>query len=106
MSKEPDWDSLGSMNFVVNRRMAEHLNAALAAISLIGTSEGDQPPEFWLDRAMSEVLRSLNLHIAWASLIRHKLGEHFLPQHMLQFRASELMRWLATELQLSHFDPL
>lgn len=106
MNREPDWESLNNVNFLIHRRMTEHLNAALAAISLIGAEEDDKPPEFWQERAMSEVLRSLNLHNAWASLIRHKLGEHFLPQHMLQFKASDLLRWLATELQLSHFENL
>jgi hypothetical protein len=107
MSTEPDWDSLSIINFLLNRRMSEHLNAALAAISLIGTEDADnQPPEMWQARALDAVLQSLNLHNAWASLIRYKQGETFLAQHMRQFSANEMLHWLASEMQLSHFDPL
>jgi hypothetical protein len=89
------------MNFLLNRRMAEHLNAALAAISLIGTESAEQD-KFWQERALVEALHALNMHMAWSSLVRHKTGETFLPQHMRQFTASEMLSWLANELRLPH----
>lgn len=100
MSHEPDWESLGSIQFLLYQRVAENLNAALAAISLVDAPEAaDAPPGFWRDRASDAVLRALQIENAWSSLIRNKLGEHFLPQHMLHFRAAELIRWLAVEIR-------
>jgi hypothetical protein len=100
MSHEPDWESLGSIQFLLYQRVAENLNAALAAINLLDAPEAaDAPPGFWRDRANDAVLRALQIENAWSSLIRNKLGEHFLPQHMLHFRAGELIRWLAVEIK-------
>lgn len=103
---EPDWDSLSEINFILYRRMSDHLNAALAAISLLGAPEAQEDPEFWRERALNEVMRSLGMHSAWASLVRYQLGEQFLPQHLLQFRASEMLQWLTAELQLINVPPL
>lgn len=104
MAHEPDWESLGSIQFLLHQRIAEQLNTALSAISLIDAPEaGDVPPGFWQNRAGDAVLRALNLENAWSSLIRHKLGEHFLPQHMGHFHASEIIRWLAVEIGCPHY---
>ena len=98
-SQEPDWESLGSIQFLLHQRIAERLNTALAAIQLFNTPEAaDTPPGFWQQRASDAALRALEIENAWSSLIRHKLGEHFLPQHMLHFHTSELIRWLALEI--------
>jgi hypothetical protein len=99
MSREPDWESLGSIQFLLHQRIAECLNTALAAIHLIDAPEADNaPPGFWQQRASDAALRALEIENAWSSLIRHRLGEHFLPQHLLHFHTSELIRWLATEI--------
>ncbi len=101
---EPDWDSLGSIQFLLHQRIAEQLNTALAAIDLINRPEAaDAPPGFWQQRASDAALRALHIENAWSSLIRHKLGEHFLPQHLLNFRTSELIRWLAVEIGCPQF---
>ncbi len=103
---EPDWESLSEINFILYRRMSEHLNAALAAISLLGAPEAPENPEFWRERALSEVMNSLGLHNAWASLVRFRLGEQFQAQNLMQFTASEMLDWLSAELQLSSVEPL
>jgi hypothetical protein len=104
MKRDPDWHSLDEINFLINRRMVEHLNAALAAISLINSSDAqDTPPEFWQKRALNEVLNAINTQNAWSSLVRHNLGESFLRQHIQQFPASELLVWVAAELRLPSF---
>lgn len=102
MVSEPDWESLGEINFLLYRRMSEHLNAALAAITLAQSEENNgKTPEFWQERALNEVLRSLDLHNAWATLVRHKLGESLVPQQLSEFSANELLTWLSVELQLN-----
>lgn len=102
MNREPDWETIAEINFLLHRRMSEHLNAALSAVSLIDTTESKtgQPPQFWQQRALNETLNVLDLHNAWASLVRYKMGETFMPQHKRQFQANDLLRWLARELQL------
>jgi hypothetical protein len=104
LNREPDWQALAEINFLLYRRMAEHLNAALAAISLTdpSNSKTGQPAQFWQQRALNETLNALNLHNAWSSLIRHKAGETMMPQHQRRFQANDLLRWLARELQLMY----
>lgn len=97
---EPDWQSLDEINFAIHRRMVEHLNAALAAISLVTAETEAKSPEFWQQRALNEVLTALNTYNAWASLIRYKQGEHFLTQHIRSFKASDMLNWIAAQLQL------
>lgn len=105
MNREPDWEALDEINFAIHRRMVEHLNAALAAISLINSADpAETTPEFWQKRALNEVLTALNTHNAWASLVRHKLGESFLTQHVRQFYAGELLTWVAVQLQIGNIS--
>ena len=82
--------------------MSEHLNAALAAISLLEPNEESKSEMegFWQARAVEQVLNALNLHNAWSSLIRYKMGESLMPQQTRQFQANDLLRWLSRELQL------
>lgn len=102
MNREPDWASLDEVNFIIHRRLSEHLNAALAAISLIDLDpNAAEDAAFWRERALNEVLKSLHTHTAWASLVRYKQGESFLPQHVRQFRANELLRAVALQLHQS-----
>ncbi|MBC7814388.1 MAG: hypothetical protein H7175_24745 [Burkholderiales bacterium] len=87
--------------------MTEYLNAALAAIALSGKmDEGGQPPSFWQERATTQAAHALELHTAWASLIRYKSGEALLPQNQRQFKALDMLLWLTTELQLLRTPPL
>jgi len=101
MSREPDWESLGQLQFLLMRRLIEPLNAGLAAISLVHlpTAAG-KPRAYWQARATGEVLSVLNLINAWQALIRYKLGELLPRQHIRPFPAQELLDWLSLQLEL------
>lgn len=103
MSHEPDWESLGSLQFLLHQRISEHLNAALSAIRLADkTTSAVEAEDFWQQQATQAVQRTLDLENAWSSLVRYKLGERTLPQNSTAFRASALVRWLAAEIRMPH----
>ncbi|NPV66274.1 MAG: hypothetical protein HPY64_03925 [Anaerolineae bacterium] len=101
MSREPDWESLGQLQFLLMRRLIEPLNSGLAAISLVHlpTAAG-KPRAYWQARATSEVLGVLNLLNAWQALIRYKLGELLPRQHIRPFPVQDLLDWLSGQLEL------
>lgn len=93
---QPNWDSLADINFLVRRRLIEHLNAAIGAINLIDTPEAaGKPAEFWKNHAMRHIMRAQHLYEAWNTLIRYKSGQRL--THMRQFRAGDLLEWMASE---------
>lgn len=103
MPHEPDWDSLGQLQFLLMRRMTEPLNASLSALGLIHLdSAADRPREYWQARATGEVLGVLNLVNAWHALIRFKLGELLPQQHIRPFSAQSMLDWLSIQLELSN----
>jgi hypothetical protein len=93
---QPNWDSLADINFLMRRRLIEHLNAAIGAVNVIGTPEaGAKPDEFWKTHAIRHIMRAQNLYDAWNMLIRYKAGQRL--THISQFRAGDLLEWLASE---------
>ncbi len=93
---QPDWDSLADANFLMRRRLIEHLNAAVGAVNLIDTPEGGaKPADFWKSRAIRHIMRAQHLYEAWNLLIRYKAGHHVTRTHL--FRAGDLLEWLASE---------
>jgi hypothetical protein len=102
MAREPDWEALGQLQFLLMRRITEPLNASLAAIGLVHLeSAASRPREYWQNRATSEVLGVLNLTNAWHALIRYKLGELLPRQHIRPFDTRTLLDWLTVQLELS-----
>ncbi|GAB4569083.1 MAG: hypothetical protein Kow0077_01020 [Anaerolineae bacterium] len=102
MTREPDWESLSQLQFLLMRRVTEPLNAALAAIALVHLDEAaDRSREFWQSRATQEVLGVLNLVNAWHALLRFKLGELLPRQHIRPFNAQTMLDWLTMQLELS-----
>ncbi len=101
MSREPDWESLGQLQFLLMRRLIEPLNTGLAAISLVHlpTAAG-KPRAYWQARASSEVLSVLNLLNAWQALIRYKLGELPPRQQIRPFPVQDLLDWVSGQLEL------
>ena len=82
MVREPDWESLSELEFLLMRRLTDPLNAALVSISLTKSAPTkDQPPGFWQNQAKNQVRSVLNLTKAWQALIRYKVGERSSPDH-------------------------
>ena len=93
----PDWDSLADANFLMRRRLIEHLSAAIGAVNLIDTPEaGGKPAEFWKTRAIRHIVRAQNMYEAWNLLVSYKAGQH-VPRAR-PFRAGDLLEWLAGEI--------
>jgi len=102
MAREPDWESLSQLEFLLMRRIIEPLNAALAAISLVELdSAAERPRAYWQARASTEVLGVLNLVNGWHALMRFKLGELLPHQHIRFFYVQDLLDWLSQQLQLT-----
>lgn len=100
--REPDWDALADLQFLLYNRIAGALNEAISSLALSDMPEAqDKPPGYWKDRATGKVLNVLNLFTAWSYLIRYKRGE-LLPERAVRpFRANDLLRWLAAQLQIA-----
>ncbi len=94
MKREPDWETLSEINFLLYRRMTEQLTVALTALE--HTSAQDPQRE----QAQGAVAAALNMYTAWANLIRHKAGEAPLLSGSQQFHSSDLFQWIASTLQL------
>lgn len=93
---QPNWDSLADVNFLVRRRLVEHLNAAIGAVNIIDTPEaGGKTAEFWKKRAIRHIMQAQNLYEAWSMLARYKSGQTAV--YGRQFRAGDLLEWLASE---------
>ena len=99
--EQPSWDSLADVNFLVRRRLVEHLNAAIGAVNIIDTPEaGSKPVDFWKKRAIRHIMQAQNLYEAWNMLARHKSGQTAV--YARQFRAGDLLEWLASETSQSY----
>jgi hypothetical protein len=90
--REPDWETLSEINFLMSRRLTDQLQSAL---QLMG-----QPEEAQRMRAAGTIQSALDLHGAWADLIRYKAGE--IPLNApTRFDGRELLEWIATTLQMT-----
>ena len=93
MIREPDWESLSEVNFLISRRMVDQLSAALDALGQIPQGEQQQ-------RALSTVTSALDLHTAWADLIRHKVGDKSVLPGPQEFDGRNLLEWITETLQM------
>jgi hypothetical protein len=91
MMREPDWETLSEINFLMARRMTDQLSGAL---HLMGQNEHVAHM-----RASGAVQCALDLYGAWADLIRYKAGEAPL-NGSTRFDGRELLEWIATTLQI------
>lgn len=92
----PDWESMADVNFLIRRRLIEHLNAAIGAVNLVDTPEaGSKPAEFWKTHAIRQIMRAQHLYEAWNTLMQYKAGQRLTQQH--PFRAGDLLEWLSSE---------
>ncbi len=99
--REPDWESLADLQFILYNRIAGSLNEALSGIALSDMPEAqDKPPGFWKDRATTKIAGVLNLFTAWSYLIRFKMGESLPERAIRPFQANTLLAWLGAQLQL------
>lgn len=94
MKREPDWETLSEINFLLYRRMTEQLNVALTALEHVPAHGPHR------EQAQGAVVSALNMYTAWANLIRHKAGEAPLLSGAQQFRSGDLFQWIASTLQL------
>jgi hypothetical protein len=94
---KPDWRRLADVNFLIYRRMIDHLNAAFGAINLIG-SNTEQTTDYWKQRALKQLMRATQLYGAWNHLLQVKGVEQVAPPGQRVFRALDLMEWLASEM--------
>lgn len=87
--REPDWATLSEINFLMSRRLTDQLSSAL---HLIGQNAQS--------RAAAAVKSALDLHGAWADLIRYKAGETPL-NGPTRFDGRDLLEWIAATLQIN-----
>ncbi|NDJ75854.1 MAG: hypothetical protein GYB65_06320 [Chloroflexi bacterium] len=100
--REPDWEALADLQFLLYNRIADSLNAALSAIALSDMPDaGDKPPGYWKERASNKIANVLNLFTAWSYLIRYKMGETIPDRAVRPFPANSLLEWVGKQLQLS-----
>ncbi|MBI5931452.1 MAG: hypothetical protein HY862_19240 [Chloroflexi bacterium] len=97
MYREPDWEALNDLNFLLHNRLVSPLNGALSALE---KSAPTTNPDWWHTRATSQVSTALNLVNAWSWLVQYKaLGQ--IPERSIQpFPIQSLADWLTMQLQL------
>ena len=101
MMREPDWESLNDLNFLVYTRLANTLNAALSALELADTPGlDDQTPLWWRKRAHTKLSGTLSTLMAWSWLIQHKNGMQLPQQAIRSFELQNTVDWLSEKLQL------
>jgi hypothetical protein len=105
--REPDWDALADLQFLLYNRITGALNEAVSSMELSDMPEAqDKPPGYWKNRATSKVINVLNLFNAWTYLIRHKQGLPIPERAIRPFRANELLKWVGVQLQLNPIPQL
>ncbi|HLA44140.1 MAG TPA: hypothetical protein VJZ27_11925, partial [Aggregatilineales bacterium] len=100
MKREPDWEALHQVNFILANRIGTSLNAALNAIKLSEMPESKLDPQIWRDRAKAAVANVLNLYEAWSALIQFKNGFSLPPNAIRAFPVQSLLDWLTVQMEL------
>ncbi|NDJ84370.1 MAG: hypothetical protein GYB66_00650 [Chloroflexi bacterium] len=101
MGREPDWESLNEMNFILYNRIADSMNAALSAMAIAEMPESSgKPPKWWYDRSKVKIEAVLNLVMAWSWLIQYKNGTNLTEKNIVSFNLNVLLDWLTINLQL------
>lgn len=105
--REPDWNALADLQFLLYNRISGALNEAVSSMELSDMPEAqDKPPGYWKNRATSKVVNVLNLFNAWTYLIRFKQGLPIPERAIRPFRANELLKWVGVQLQLNPIPQL
>lgn len=100
--QEPNWAGLADIQFLIYKRVADSLNAALSAVALSDMPDaGGQSPVYWKQRATNKIANVLNLFTAWEYLLRYKVGESIPERAVRPFPVNTLLVWLAQQLQLT-----
>ena len=100
--REPDWEALADVQFILYNRVANQLNEALSGIALSEMPEAsDKPPGYWKERAATKVQNVLNLFTAWTWLVRFKMGEPIPERAIRPFPTNALLAWVGAQLQFS-----
>jgi len=100
MRREPDWESLNQINFIIARRVGDSLNAALNALRLAEMPESKLDPQIWRDRAKAAIANVLNLHQAWGALYQFKTGMQLPPNSIRPFQVQALLDWMTVQMEL------
>ena len=100
MKREPDWETLSEINFLINNRMTEQLCTALSALEKLEDTDNQRT------RAEAAVNTALNMQFAWANLIRHKAGDGAGLPGDLRFPLREMMEWIGAALQITDLPQL
>ena len=97
MFREPDWEALNDLNFLLHNRLVSPLSGALSALEKTApTAEAD----WWRNRATSQVSNAINLVNAWSWLVQYK-AQGQVPERSIQsFPIQSLADWLTMQLQL------
>jgi hypothetical protein len=102
MMRDPDWEALADIQFVLYNRVANQLNEALSGMALSDMPEaGDKPPGYWKERATNKIQNVLNMFTAWTWLMRYKMGEQIPERVIRPFSTNSLLTWVGAQLQLS-----
>lgn len=98
---DPDWATLNEINFLIAHRMADVLNAGLAALTVADLpEESGNPPGWWRERAKTKVEQALDITMAWSWLIQYKTGSELPEKTIRPFRLQHLLDWLTATLRL------
>lgn len=95
MKREPDWETLSEINFLLHNRTTEQLNAALHALENLPESDNQRA------RTAAAIYSALNMHNAWANLIRYKTGTAPNVPGDSSFKLADLLDWICAILQIS-----
>lgn len=100
MNRDPDWEALNQLNFMLAPRISAPLNEALNALALAEMPELDGDPQLWRDKAKVVIGNLLHLYQAWSALIQFKNGIKMPPNAIRPFPVQALLDWLTLQLGL------
>lgn len=98
MYREPDWETLNDLNFLLHNRLVRPLNGALTSLEKVTTA--DSSLEWWRNRATSQVSTAINLINAWSWLVQYKASGEIPERSIQSFPIQNLADWLTMQLQL------
>jgi hypothetical protein len=100
MNRDPDWEVLNQLNFMLAPRISAPLNEALNALTLAEMPESELDPQLWRDKAKIVVGNLLHLYQAWSASIQFKNGLKLPPNAIRPFPVQSLLDWLTIQLGL------
>lgn len=100
IKREPDWETLSEINFLLNNRLTDQLGVALSALEKLPEADNQRA------RAQTAVRSVLNMHTAWANLIRQKTGADVALSGDSRFEMRAMLAWIAPVLQIAEWPHL